>query len=93
MADELIRTTDALMGPELVTLDRAARALLDVFGPLVDADYLTGKTEMRDALAACFELSLLLAEELCDELERADLIRFVRTAEGAGWHIHAGESL
>src|SRR5690348_10998640 len=88
MADELVRTTDALMGPDLCTLERAARVLLEVFGPLVDADYLPGKTELRDTLAARFELSQLLAEELCDELERAERIRFVRTAEGAGWHIH-----
>ena len=63
--------TEALMEPESVTLERAARALCEVFGPLVDADYLPGKTELRDALAARFELSQLLAEELCDELERA----------------------
>lgn len=91
MSDELVRTTDALMEPELVTLERAARALYEFFGPLVDADYLQGKTELRDALAERFELSQLVAEELCDELERAERIRFVRTAEGSAWHIHAEE--
>jgi len=73
--------------PEAVTLERAARVLHEVFGPLLDADYLAGKTELRDAVAARFELSQLAAEELCDDLERADRIRFVRTAEGAAWHI------
>ncbi len=70
-----------------VTLERAAKVLNEVFGPLLDADYLSGKTELRDAVAARFELSQLAAEELCDDLERADRIRFVRTAEGAAWHI------
>lgn len=90
-ADESVRTTDTILEPDLVTLDRAARALHEMFGPLVDADYLPGKTELRDALAFRFELSQLLAEELCDELERADRIRFVRTAEGSAWHIHGAE--
>jgi hypothetical protein len=62
-----------------------------VFGPLVDADYVTGKTELRDALATRFEISQLVAEELCDELERAERIRFVRTPEGTAWHIHGDE--
>ena len=91
MTDELVRTTEAMMEPEPATLERAAQALYDRFGSAVDADYVPGKTELRDALSARFELSLLAAEELCDELERADRVRFVRTAEGAAWHIHAGE--
>ncbi len=37
------------------------------------------------------ELSLLEAEELCDDLERADRVRFVKTAEGSAWHIHPEE--
>ena len=91
MSDELIRTTDALMEPDLVTLERAARALYEVFGPLVDADYVTGKTELRDVLAARFELSQLVAEDVTDELEQSERIRFVRTPEGVAWHIHADE--
>ncbi len=70
-----------------VTLEGAARLLHEVFGSLLDADYLMGKTELRDTIAARFELSELAAEELCDDLERADRIRFVRTAEGTAWHI------
>ena len=89
MTDDSIFTTDALMEPEMVTLERAARALYETFGALVDADYLTGKTELRDALAARFELSQLVAEDLCDELERVERIRFVRTPEGSAWHVHA----
>jgi hypothetical protein len=91
MSDDLVRTTDALMQPDLVTLERAARFLHDTFGSLVDADYLDGKTRLRDALESRFELSDLVAEDLCDELERADRVRFVRTAEGSAWHIHADE--
>jgi hypothetical protein len=77
---------------DLVTVERAAHALHDMFGPLVDADYLPGKTLFRDALAERFEISQLVAEDLCDELEQARLIRFVRTTEGTGWHIHAEEA-
>lgn len=68
---------------------RAARALWITFGPITDADYLTGKTLFRDALCDRFDVSLLEAEELCDDLERAGRIVFVQTDEGAGWHIHA----
>ena len=89
MGDELGRTTFALMQPELVTLEVAARFLHETFGSLVDADYLDGKTRLRDAVSARFELSDLVAEDMCDELERAARIRFVRTTEGAAWHIHA----
>ena len=28
------------------------------------------------------------AEELCDELERSAILRFVESVEGSGWHIH-----
>jgi hypothetical protein len=87
MVDELIPTM--MVDPELVTIERAVQTLHDVFGSLVDAEYLPGKTQLRDVLAERFELSQLVAEELCDELERAERVRFVRTAEGAGWHIHA----
>jgi hypothetical protein len=92
MADELYPKQDSLLSPDVCTLERAARALHDTFGSLVDADYLPGKTALRDALAARFELSQLLAEELCDELERAGRLRFVRTVEGAAWHVHVEEA-
>ncbi len=86
--EESERASDAILAPDVVTLDRAVKVLRHIFGPLVDDDYLPGKTELRDALAAGFGLSILTAEELCDELERAERIRFVRTDEGAAWHIH-----
>lgn len=70
---------------------RAARALWVTFGPITDADYLHGKTLFRDALCDRFDVSLLEAEELCDELERNRQIVFVQTETGAGWHIHAPE--
>lgn len=69
----------------------AARALLEIFGSTLDADYLTGKTLFRDALCERFAVSLLEAEDLCDELERANRILFVQTESGAGWHIHGPE--
>lgn len=70
---------------------RAARALWITFGPITDADYLLGKTLFRDALCDRFDVSLLEAEELCDELERSGRIGFVQSDTGAGWHIHAPE--
>jgi len=70
---------------------RAARALWISFGPITDTDYLQGKTLFRDALGDRFDVSLLEAEELCDELERTGRIVFVQTETGAGWHIHAPE--
>lgn len=86
--DETIETEATILAPDIVTLERAARLLEDTFGPLVDADYLGGKTLLCDALAARYGISILTAEELCDELERAEKIRFVRTEDGAAWHIH-----
>jgi hypothetical protein len=75
---------DLVLGP-----GRAARALWIAFGPITDADYLSGKTLFRDALCDRFDVSLLEAEELCDELERAGRIVFIQTESAAGWHIHA----
>lgn len=102
LGDEAVLTTDdtvqvtggevdregSILAPDVITLEGAARRLGAVFGPLVDADYVPGKTLFCDALAAHFGVSILTAEELCDELERAGRIRFVRTEDGAGWHIH-----
>lgn len=83
---------DARAGDQaIVTLEGAGRALLEAFGPLMEADYVPGKTDLRDALAARFEISLLEAEDLCDELERAEVVRFVETAEGPAWNIRPGE--
>jgi hypothetical protein len=31
---------------------------------------------------------MLEGEELCDALEGAGALRFVRSEEGVGWHIH-----
>ncbi len=87
-ARESVETAGSILAPDVVTLERAARALAEMFGPLVDADYVPGKTLFCDALAGRFGISILTAEELCDELERAARIRFVRTEDGAGWHIH-----
>ncbi|UQA62440.1 hypothetical protein [Polyangium aurulentum] len=76
--------------PEILVIGpaRAAEALYQEFGALVDADYMPGKTLLRDALCDRFGLSQLAAEELCDELEGAGLVRFVATPEGVGWNIH-----
>ena len=86
MEDLVVGEDELILGPS-----RAARALLITFGPITDADYLTGKTLFRDALCDRFDVSLLEAEELCDELERAGRIVFVQTEDGVGWHIHGAE--
>lgn len=67
---------------------RAIHALSERFGALVDADYLQGKTAMRDTLCERLGVSQLEAEELCDSLEQQGVLRFVRSPEGVGWHIH-----
>ena len=85
---ETVETDATILAPDIVTLESAGHYLADAFGPLVDADYLPGKTLLCNALAAHFGVSVLTAEELCDELERAETIRFVRTDDGAAWHIH-----
>lgn len=82
----MLEEDDLVLGPA-----RAARALWIAFGPITDADYLSGKTLFRDALCDRFDVSLLEAEELCDELERAGRIVFIQTEGEAGWHIHAPE--
>ena len=84
--DPVVGEDDLILGPS-----RAARALRITFGPILDADYLAGKTLFRDALCDRFDVSLLESEELCDELERASRLVFVQTESGAGWHIHAPE--
>jgi len=102
-ADDVVLTTDdtvqtandsvevdaSILVPDVIGVESASRYLHDTFGPLVDADYVPGKTLFCEAIAARFEISILTAEELCDELERGARIRFVRTEDGAGWHIHA----
>ncbi|APR74941.1 Hypothetical protein A7982_00287 [Minicystis rosea] len=85
---ETVETDATILAPDIVTVESAGRLLAEEFGPLVDADYLPGKTLLCDTLAAHFGVSVLTAEELCDELERAERIRFVRTDDGAAWHIH-----
>jgi hypothetical protein len=89
MSGELVRDDDTVVEFALVTLERAAQALVETLGPLFAAEYVVGKTEMRDALAARFQISQLEAEDLCDDLERAERVRFVITAEGSAWHIRA----
>jgi hypothetical protein len=86
MEDLVVGEDELILGPS-----RAARALFITFGPITDADYLTGKTLFRDALCDRFDVSLLESEDLCDELERAGRIVFVQTETGSGWHIHAPE--
>lgn len=86
MEDPVAGEDDLILGPA-----RAARALWTTFGVTLDADYLSGKTLFRDALCDRFDISLLEAEDLCDELERAGRIVFVQTETDAGWHIHSPE--
>jgi hypothetical protein len=84
--DPVAGEDELILGPST-----AARALWTTFGPILDADYLSGKTLFRDALCDRFDVSLLEAEELCDELERANRIIFVQTESAAGWHVHEPE--
>lgn len=79
---------DDILTPPVVTLERAARVLADRFGALLDAEYLLGKTLFREVVASELGVSVLTAEELCDELERAGKIRFVTSEDGVGWHVH-----
>jgi hypothetical protein len=72
----------------VISPSRAQSVLHARFGALVDADYLPGKTAMRDALCEELGVSQLEAEELCDSLEERGILRFVRSPEGVGWHIH-----
>jgi hypothetical protein len=85
--DESVRTTEEAVFVPVVTLDLAAEALLSGFGPLVDAEYLAGKTRFRDALCERFDLSQAEAEEIVDGLEGSGRIRFVESDEGIGFHI------
>jgi hypothetical protein len=91
--DEMVRTTDDTIERVTLTEEEAAEALVEAFGEAVDADYLPGKTRFRDALEARFELSELMAEELCDALERSGRIRFVSGAEGAGWQLQIAPAI
>jgi hypothetical protein len=86
--DRAIETTDEAVQAPVLTPDLAAGALVEALGPLVDADYVPGKTAFRDALCDRFGLSELEAEELVDELEASGRIRFTASPEGLGWHIH-----
>jgi hypothetical protein len=88
--DDLVETLEADC-PSVVATQQAVGALIAEFGPLLDADYLSGKTRFRDVLCARFDLSLLESEELCDGLEQAGAIRFVSTEDGVGWHVHTNE--
>lgn len=85
--DESVLTTEESVQALVVTLDLAAEALLAAFGPLVDDDYLAGKTKFRDALCDRFDLSQVEAEEMVDSLEVAGRVRFVESAEGVGFRI------
>lgn len=92
--DEIIETTDESIAtveperPRIVTESLAMAALRDAFGAVTDADYVPGKTQFREALRARFDLSDVEAEALCDALEEAGLLRFVRTDDEIGWHLH-----
>ncbi len=91
---EVVRMADETVESPVITLDRAAEALLAELGGLIDADYVTGKTRLRDALCARFDLSQIEAEEIVDDLEASDRIRFIDSEEGEGFRIaHREEQL
>src|SRR5689334_10366979 len=89
MSEGDIEETSAAFIPSPATMATAVRCLHDRFGSVLEAEYVPGKTELRDTLSGSLRISLLEAEDLCDELERAGSIGFIRTGEGFGWHIHA----
>ena len=85
--DEMVETTDEVVQSPVVTSEVALGELLSVFGPLVDADYLPGKTGFRDALRDRLDLSEVEAEDLVDAMEGSGQIRFISSEEGLGWRI------
>jgi len=89
--DEAVETTDEAVREPVITVERAQSALLEGFGPLVDADYLPGKTRFRDALCDLFGISALESEELVDQLEGSGRIQFISSEEGLGWRIEHSE--
>lgn len=91
-SEDVIETTHEAVAPYVVTSEVAIRCLRDHFGPILDAEYVPGKTELRNTLAESLNISELSAEELCDELERAGMISFIQRGEGSGWHIHQDDT-
>lgn len=60
----------------------------------MEGDYVPGKTRLCAELSGGLPLSQARADELCDEMERAGRLVFVRSGERTGWHIHTeGEGL
>ncbi|WP_437777342.1 hypothetical protein [Sorangium sp. So ce1097] len=85
--DESVRTTADAVSTPVLALDLAAEILAGALGPLIDADYVEGKTQFRDVLCGRIDISQLEAEELVDDMERSGRIRFVGAEEGRGWHV------
>ncbi|WP_437544954.1 hypothetical protein WME95_38685 [Sorangium sp. So ce327] len=88
--DESVRTTAETVVTPVVALELAAEILAGSLGPLIDEDYVQGKTRFRDVLCDRIDISQLEAEELVDDMERSGRIRFIGVAEGRGWHIQQG---
>ncbi len=88
-ADESVRTTDEAVFTPVLALDLATEILASTLGPLVDADYVQGKTQFRDVLCGRIDISQLEAEELVDDMERSGRIRFLGAVaeDGRGWHV------
>ena len=78
-------------GKEMIALETAAEELNRRFGRQIQAAYVPGKTAFRNSLCERLGLSAAEAEEVCDSLEQARLIRFERSALlGPRWTIVAG---
>ena len=88
--DETVRTADDAVFTPVLALDLAAEILVNTLGPLIDADYVQGKTQFRDVLCSRIDISQLEAEELVDDMERSGRIVFIGTDEGRGWHVEQG---
>lgn len=91
--DRSVQTTDEMVSTPVLALDLAAEILASVLGPLIDADYMPGKTRFRDALCERIDISQLEAEELVDDLERSGRIQFIGSEEARGWHIQHDEDV
>lgn len=72
----------------MIDMAHAADLLRSHFGEVTGEAYVTGKTLFRDALCERYGISQLDAEDLCDSLEKAGLIRYTETEEnGPVWVI------
>ena len=76
-----------------LTPAHALEVLGHALGPAFDAEYVLGKTRMRDLLCARLGASELEAEEMVDDLERSGALPFTDSPGGGTFRIEPPESL